>query len=256
MKNYINHINYKEGNHIYNIISNKNHNNILLFGLPNTGKTSLINDILYDLKISSFNYNINNNDILCINEIKKIISTYDHYSNTCKYIVIDNFENIKISNQNILKILIEKSYKTTRFIIISDNLSKIIDPIKSRFIKIRISKKNIYDLEINCKWNKKNIDILNNDYQKKMLDKLFYIYKNFDIKDIKEYSLKIKEIDLDITLFLKDFLNNLIKKYDSSVINRCIKEISNYQYLLQKSYIDIIYLESLFIRIYNIINND
>ena len=39
--NYINHINYKEGNIIYNLLKNKNHNNIVLQGLKNTGKNHL-----------------------------------------------------------------------------------------------------------------------------------------------------------------------------------------------------------------------
>ena len=49
--NYINHINYKEGSLIYNLLKHKNHNNIVLQGLKNTGKKSLIRCILNDLNI-------------------------------------------------------------------------------------------------------------------------------------------------------------------------------------------------------------
>ena len=70
---YINHINYKEGDIIFNLLFYKSHPNILLYGVKNSGKTSLIKCILNDKKIKSF-YNqlspFNNTKIIeNINEI-------------------------------------------------------------------------------------------------------------------------------------------------------------------------------------------
>ena len=49
---YINHINYKEGHIILNLMMNHNHPNIIIYGMHNTGKTSLINCIMqYIFKI-------------------------------------------------------------------------------------------------------------------------------------------------------------------------------------------------------------
>ena len=48
---------------------------------------------------------------------------------------------MKNVEQNKLKIIIEKSYVSSRFILITNNLTKMIHPIQSRSVIIRISKK-------------------------------------------------------------------------------------------------------------------
>ena len=258
--NYINHINYKEGDIIYNLLKNKNHNNIVLQGLKNTGKKSLIKCIFNDLNIQFYEFNKNNfKDI--IDGIKKITFSYDYYKMDLKYILINNFESMKNVEQNKLKIIIEKSYISSRFILITNNLTKMIQPIQSRSIIIRISKKNEIMINISDKWNKLNFNKNNNNennskYKEKLIIILFNIFKKFSLKKIKQYSLKLKEIDIDITEFLKSVLDEIIKKYSFNIIKKCIKDISHHEYLIQKSYTDIIYLESLFIRIYYNINND
>ena len=255
--NYINHINYKEGNIIYNLLKNKNHNNLVLQGLKNTGKKSLIKCIFNDLNIRFYEFNKNHfKDI--IDEIKKITHSYDYYKMDLKYILINDFESMKNVEQNKLKIIIEKSYISSRFIIITNNLTKIIHPIQSRCIIIRISKKNENMIKITEKWNKINNDDNgdNSKYKEKLIKILFEIFSKFSLKKIKQFSLKIKEINIDITEFLKLILDEIIKRYSENIIKKCIKEISNYEYLIQKSYIDVIYLESLFIRLYYNINND
>tara|TARA_B100000683_G_scaffold88961_1_gene87774 strand:- start:117 stop:887 length:771 start_codon:yes stop_codon:yes gene_type:complete len=255
--NYINHINYKEGNIIYNLLKNKNHNNIVLQGLKNTGKKSLIKCIFNDLNICFYEFNKNNfKDI--IDEIKKITHSYDYYKMDLKYILINDFESMKNVEQNKLKIIIEKSYVSSRFILITNNLTKMIHPIQSRSVIIRISKKNENMINISEKWNEKNKNERNLDskYKEKLIKILFNIFKKFSLKKIKQFSLKLKEIDIDITEFLKYILDEIMKKYSFNIIKKCIKDISHYEYLIQKSYTDIIYLESLFIRIYYNINND
>lgn len=254
--NYINHINYKEGGIIYNLLKNKNHNNIVLQGLKNTGKKSLIKCILNDLNIKFYEFNKNQFKEI-IDDIKKITSSYDYYKMGLKYILINGFESMKNVEQNKLKIIIEKSYISSRFIIITNNLTKIIHPIQSRCVIIRISKKNENMINITNKWNKINDDD-NHDskYKGKLIKILFDIFKNFSLKKIKQFSLKIKEINIDITEFLKLILDEIIKKYSFNIIKKCIKDISHHEYLIQKSYIDVIYLESLFIRLYYNINND
>ena len=255
--NYINHINYKEGNIIYNLLKNKNHNNIVLQGLKNTGKKSLIKCIFNDLNICFYEFNKNNfKDI--IDEIKKITHSYDYYKMDLKYILINDFESMKNVEQNKLKIIIEKSYVSSRFILITNNLTKMIHPIQSRSVIIRISKKNENMINISEKWNEKNKNERNLDskYKEKLIKILFNIFKKFSLKKIKQFSLKLKEIDIDITEFLKYILDEIKKKYSFNIIKKCIKDISHYEYLIQKSYTDIIYLESLFIRIYYNINND
>lgn len=255
--NYINHINYKEGSLIYNLLKHKNHNNIVLQGLKNTGKKSLIRCILNDLNIKFYEFNKSKFKEI-IDDIKKLTSSYDYYKMELKYILISDFESMKNVDQNKLKIIIEKSYISSRFIIITNNLTKMIHPIQSRCIIIRISKKNENMIKITEKWNKINNDDNgdNSKYKEKLIKILFEIFSKFSLKKIKQFSLKIKEINIDITEFLKLILDEIIKRYSENIIKKCIKEISNYEYLIQKSYIDVIYLESLFIRLYYNINND
>ena len=256
---YINHINYKEGCKIHTILSHRNHNNLLIYGIKSSGKTSLIRCIMEDKKINSFYYELTMHTIGIIEKLEEIVMSYDHYQNEFKYIIIDNFENIKILDQNKLRVLIEKSYKTAKFIIITEKFNKVMDPIRSRCCCLRISFKNITDVRINDKWNNKencNEERLN-DGSEELVEILFTTYQNFSIKKIKEVCLKIKEIDLSITSFLKMILERIIhtnKEYH--IKNKSIKEIAYYDTLFVKSYIDVIYLESLLIRLYYIIYHD
>ena len=59
-----------------------------------------------------------------IDEIKKITQSYDYYKMDLKYILINDFESMKNVEQNKLKIIIEKSYVSSRFILITNNLTK------------------------------------------------------------------------------------------------------------------------------------
>jgi len=252
---YINHINYKEGNKIFNILSHPNHNNLLIYGIKSSGKTSLIKDIMEDKKISSFYYELTQYTNGIIEELEKIVGSYDHYKNEFKYIIIDNFENIKILDQNKLRVLIEKSYNTSKFIIITEKFNKVIAPIKSRCCSFRIPFKNITDVKINYEWNNEtcNGNITIYGYER-LVDILFNAYQNFSIKKIKEICLKIKEINLAITPFLKMIIERIIQSNeDYDIRKKSIKEIAYYDTLLVKSYIDVIYLESLLIRLYYII---
>ena len=252
---YIDHINYKEGNIIYNFFNYKNHNNIIIYGLKNTGKTSLVKDILNDkFKNNEYYYFDCYKDTIMIDHIKDIVKTYNYYTNEFNYIVIDNYEKLKIIDQNCLKVMIEKSYSTTKFIIITENYNKIISAIRSRCISVRISFKSKETIDIHNKWINDEKHEKTFDIQRVFLDKLFIIYENFKLKDIKELCLKIKEINLEIIPLLKSVVNRIISNnYGSHKTMNSIKEISSYEHLLQKSYRNIIYLESLFIRLYYII---
>ena len=74
------------------------------------------------------------------------------------------------------------------------------------------------------------------------------------MKNLIQKCLKVKEIDLAITPFLKMILEKIIYSIkDYHIRDKSIKEIAYYDTLLVKSYIDVIYLESLLIRLYYII---
>jgi len=166
-KDFLSLVNYKIGYKLYNFISNKNHPNIIIHGVSNSGKTLLIKTVINDI------FNINkytrkellcdniyydksgihyyfdvkkiNNNLKFIVFIKRIVESYNHFINECNYIILDNFEYLSIINQNKLRVIFEKSIHTTKIIIITNKYNKIIEPLKSRFIHFRIPNHSIAD---------------------------------------------------------------------------------------------------------------
>ena len=64
-------------------------------------------------------------------KIKEIVKTYNYYKDEYNYIIINNFEYLKLIDQNRLRVIIEKSFITTKFIIITTKYNKVIESIKS-----------------------------------------------------------------------------------------------------------------------------
>lgn len=137
----------------------KNIQNTLFYGYE--GKTVLINLLLNNIfdkviiksygfkdkgikcKYSDYHLEINlktvhKNIDLIIDLIKEYSSTSSIINSLYKIIVLYNFDMIDFKYQYQFRTLIEKVVVNTRFIIHSNNLSKIIDPIKSRCLLIRI----------------------------------------------------------------------------------------------------------------------
>lgn len=296
--------NYKEAFKIYKLISNKNHSNIFIYGSKNIDKGLFIktilneffsvqmnlkkndeisyeyNDYYYYFDIKSVKYDIKNT---FINTLKPIVNTFNYYTNECNYIIFDNLEYINILIENQLKVIIEKSLSTTKFILITSEYDKHLEAIKSRCINIRIPELNIYDKEIFIKKyiDKNNIKIDNdlltkiikendiNLIKKKLttnyknpydvfLDKIVFIMNNKlnkNIDDIKEIAYNFKNSVLDINVLCRKIIEYYLKtdildKKKSKIINI----ISEFNYLMIKSYKDIIYIEYLFINLYNCIN--
>ena len=294
-KSYIDTIHYKIGDKLFNLLQFKNHNSIIIHGISKSGKTTLIKSILNDLSnktqvkknidyhvtIYSNFYYFNSNTIFhklrFIQYIKDIIGSYDYYNNKIKYIVIDNYENISEYIQNCLKVVIEKSYLTTKFIFITNNLSKIIPAIKSRCISVRLPSPTIYDKMIYLKYKKKNTinDFLlyekckkndlftlltknyNNDKLKEYTDIIILFFKskmNLSLlKKIRNISCEVKSIDIPINQLLIKILDQL---FEHNLFNKdIIKIISEYEHSLQFSYREIIYIESLILNLYKVINH-
>lgn len=296
-KSYLKSIHYKIGDKIYKLLNYRNHNNILLYGNKSCGKTYLILSLLNDLSIYDFKEENNDdyyvkiysnhyyfdckilyNKINFINYIKEIIQSYDYYNDKIKYIVIDSYELLSDNLQDCLKVIMEKSFETTRFIFITNTISKVNKAIQSRSMLIKIPEPTINDKFI---YMKKNNYIHNNDFllyedckkyklivllnkTSKYKCKLSYysdmiiniLQNKFNLRcinKIKLLSCEIKSIDIPITELLKVLLNKLIKI--SNNYSEIIKIISNYQHNLIFSYREIIYIESLIINLHKVINN-
>lgn len=293
-------IHYKIAFKLKHLLKNKNHSNIIIKGPNNSGKTLLINTVLKDKfgksksmvndKISFlennnyyiFNFlkNVNKYDIIKV--IQEIVYRYDHYNDTIKYIVIDDFNNISKNIQNTIKVLIERKSINARFIMITNNINNISECIKNGCIQINVSTHSAYDkyfyfkklfhgkypynellLLEDCK--KYGIDVIKSKYTlncdfcdiyaMNIIKIIDFFISDLNIELLRKIIINIKSIDIKLNNFFKKLIDKLsFIVDDKKKLFIIIKEIANYNYIINKSYRDIISLESLFIRLYKIIN--
>ena len=293
--------NYKDAYKIYNLLKVKNHPNIILYSNKNVDKTILIKTIMNnifncknihvneDLKYeyNDYYYYFNLINIkysqkkLFTSTIESIINSYNFYTNQYNYIIFDNFNDINILFENYLKVIIENSL-TTKFIILTNKINKVIQPIRSRCLCIRLSEINIYDKEIyihtllkkNCmdRSKVKIHDLLQFDNKaiKKNLEHDFinfdiFIFKrilNFFDKPLNKNLIELKDLSYNIKNSLIDFSElciKIIKHFSIQNITNekktfIVKEITEMNYLMINCYKDIIFIETLLLSLYKIIN--
>lgn len=120
-----------------NCIKQKDIPNLLFYGEAGIGKTSLASIISNELN-ADFKY-INGSKFRGIdvlrNEITNFISTYslDESDVPFKIVYIDEAEKMTKDFQEALKVDMEEMSRNARFIFSTNNVSKIIDPLRSRF---------------------------------------------------------------------------------------------------------------------------
>jgi len=293
---------YKLGYKIYSFLQYKDHSNIIFYGYPKSGKSILIKTVMQDIYTGSlikqknedflfylhndyylFNCSHIHDKIEFTKYIQTIIQTYDYYNDKSKYIILDQFEKMTDIMQNILKVVIEKSYSTCKFIIITNQYNKIIQPIKSRCISIRIPSPSEYDKYLYLKkiLKRKKINFTDFHLQKDCktydLQKLLFKYllnDKFNIQDhiyndvykiifqpflnekiilkIRGLSSTIKELNIPFNTIMKRFIETLkLKKNSIKMIQTC----SEYNYRIEKSYRELIHIEAFIVHL-NLLNND
>ena len=313
-KDFLSLIHYKLGYKLYYILSNNNHPNLLIHGVNQSGKTLLIKTVLNDLfdinkytkkellteniiyERSDFHYYFDlklvNNDFKFIDFIKEIVKSYNHYTNKYNYIILDNFEHLSNLNQDRLRVIFEKSLKTTKIIIITSKLNKINNPLLSRFINIRIPLHNLTDKYIYFKeLLNKNYYVISDDILFEILKKhsdlnynfiniLSYLKNNIINGDIydeinlkymniinskKDLTKKITDMKqliylsrslIDINTFYRRFLSYLL---DLNISNdkksKLVKVFNENNILVDNSFKDLLYLEGLLVEIYWILTS-
>ena len=305
-------VNYKIGYIIYNFMCNKNHPNIIINGVPNSGKTLLIKTIINDIfnvnKYTKkellcdniyydkshihyhFDLKIINNNINFIPFIKEIANSYNYFLKNYNYIILDNFEYLSYINENKLRVIIEKSFNTTKIILITRKINNIIEPLKSRFTTFRIPKHNLLDKFVYFKkilsknnfiindvrllnifkkhddinYNFINIlsylktGIINNDIYDEIIKKYMNIInskKNIQTKiTYMKQLIYLSRSIIDINTFYRRFLTYLLDlKITHDKKYKLINVFKDNDILVNKSFKDLLYLEGLLIEVYQIL---
>tara|TARA_B100000214_G_C23964146_1_gene626868 strand:+ start:1237 stop:2172 length:936 start_codon:yes stop_codon:yes gene_type:complete len=250
------------------------------------GETKTITNDKLTIEENIFYYRIDCKIIInkqhCIDFIKELTTRYDHYNSSLKYIILENFNFLSKNTQNSLKVIMDKNYNNARFIILSNNGNNINRSIYNNSIMIRVPLPTKYDKYCYIKnildKNKiiYNQNLLLSDCGKYRINVLIQLYiyhieynnifyktidsviqlvmaKKLRVPEIRDLAFTIKSLTMDISEILIHLVDRLSYYYQNKR-NELIKEITNYEYIIQNSYREIIHIESLLIRIYKIIN--
>ena len=292
LHSYFDLINYKIGYSLYTLLKKRQFQNTILFGNKNTGKTLLIKKILNELYGPSQKTGLENNMFLSnphytyfncqeienkhlmFNKIKGIVKTINCFNNSQQMIILDNFEKVNIIFQNMLKVVFEKSHTTTRFLLIMNHLNHVIAPIQSRFPILKIKSHSVQDKFIyyNTHFNGENpmklyeqckhssLKKINKIKKKKIkkhiqniIKQIYLIFQNkFSLKEISMLANKILIMNLPLKKIFIQLIKFLSLKYSTQIMMNIVKEIAFYEHKLINSFRDVIYLESILIRLYKI----
>lgn len=229
--------NYIAPEWIIKLLNNTNKENphlphLLLYGPPGTGKTTFAKLLTKDKECLFMNAS----DERGIATIRSKVKQYAQY-NKQKYIVLDECENLTKDSQTCLRRILE-DFNSTTFIFITNYQNKIIEPIKSRTLKIKFrsniesilksvkNPKNVSDDELQLLLKYTEGDIRQT---KHLMNALSVIKKNKEIKtnshEIIQYLCSVVSIDED-----KSYLDNLEHNFNNSV------PVVNYiKYLVEKN---------------------
>ena len=139
--------------------------NLLLYGPSGTGKTSTILSIAKQLfgprVYKSRILELNASDDRGINIVREKIKRFanssisagdsNYPSPNFKIVILDEADNITIDAQSALRRIIETTSKITRFCIICNNITRIIDPISSRCARFRYALIRDNDMKLKLK---------------------------------------------------------------------------------------------------------
>jgi DNA polymerase III delta prime subunit len=238
--------------------------NLLFYGLPASGKTTKIYAFLasffgkdvYNLKnieyeedrkvmiYSSSNYHIEINPItLGSNEklfVTSFLKTYTETKNIGlnipKIIVIKNADLLSKQSQMALRKIIERTSLSAKFIFEVSSLSKLSEPILSRFLLLRVCMPTKEDIK-DCLKNyslRKNINITDNDINE-IIDSSSKISSQLNLKKIygfyRYYIVTKKNFELLYYNYFLEIYEAMNNKKISFISFQKIRDIINEMYI-------------------------
>ena len=144
---------------------------LLFAGIPGTGKTTLALCIAHELfgeNWKSFTLELNASDERGIDIVRERIKDFSRYSRAgfknvpFSLILLDECDQMTGPAQTALRRIMETGSRTSRFILICNQSSKIIEPIQSRCAIFRFSRldKQAMKDHLRCIAKKENVDLL------------------------------------------------------------------------------------------------
>jgi len=294
---------------IEKILTNENNTNIILYGkeitciyetlikiltkLNNNKKISKItkDKLVFDVSDTYIYVNMNKiilkNIEVFFNILLENIQTKNSFcKRQRKYIILNNYETVKISIQNRLRVIIEKYYDSSCFIIISKRYDQIIWPIKSRSLCIRVplltinEKREIVQGSVKVEYNNEKSKFYDIIYELTNKEDIQFLCKYYHLIDKKSYYDRIfmkiinvinnnlteriyndiKVLAYYIELYCIDIFNyDLIKKFFRKEFTLAIKlEIlsifTESNYIYRNVYRKIIVIESLLFKLNYLMN--
>jgi replication factor C subunit 3/5 len=214
----------------------------VISGYSNSKEKVLINQSRYHIIIEPNN---NGFDKYLIQEIiqeyaKTENLTIFKYNKLFKIVIINKIDNLSYSAQASLRRTMEKYADTCKFIFICDQLSKIIEPLRSRCLLIRVPlPSDIQIIETITQISLlENIKLEKNDYK--------YILENCESKvNNAIWLLEMKKFNVPNShswkLVIDKMVNILVEteELNNKVITEFIKKIREYFYILFITNIDV-----------------
>lgn len=201
--------------------------NILFTGDYGVGKTLFINLLIKNLKIKKKNIlHINLDNDFKKNNIKDKILNFLKKKEK-NFIIIDNYYEIPIEYQYIIRSFLKNYNRNTIFLISLNNINNIIEQIKNYFIVIKIKhlSKQMYFNYIKNISNKENI-VIKDDILNYIID-ISYNFRdiiNNYIKIINSKSTNYKKI---LNISSKQHAINILQLCEKNDIYNAIKLIDN-----------------------------
>ena len=200
--------------------------NLLIYGPPGSGKTTIIQNIINDYQVK-FN-RINKSNIIHLNasdergidvirtQIYQFVRSKNLFESGLKFVILDEVDYMTKNAQQALKQILQSSYNNVRFCLMCNYITKIDESLKNEFICIRF---NQLPKE----------DIL-------MLMKRIIVKENLQLSEKTIYAI-LHMFHSDIRSMINYIqLNQNIDKDNKQIINDTILEnIHNYIHLVSPS---------------------